>query len=214
VQSRLKADSYTGAAFDFAFYPQNGSTPLSYSVQGELPRGLTFDHATGRLRGVPLEGGTFEIRFSANSGSAGGVDSVVELQVAESAVSYDQWRDAWFSPGEITSASPQAIHNSAGLSNLEVYALSGGDPRRAGSDLLPQGRFVATGAGNQWEWVVPKFALANRDGIINLVYQPESTSEIGAGWREAAFADEGNALRVPTAPSAQQQFFRVKVIRP
>lgn len=214
VQSRLKADSYTGAAFDFAFYPQNGSAPLSYSVQGELPRGLTFDHATGRLSGVPLEGGTFEIRFYANSGSAGSTESVVELQVAESAVSYEQWRDAWFSLGETTAASPHAIHNPAGLSNLEVYALSGGDPRRSGSDLLPQGRFVATGAGNQWEWVVPKFGLANRDGIINLIYEPEATSDIRAGWQKAAFADEGNALRVPSAPSARQQFFRVKVIRP
>jgi hypothetical protein len=210
----LKADSYTGAAFDFAFYPQNGDISLSYSLQGELPRGLTFDYATGRLRGVPLEGGTFEIRFSADSGSSRGIDSLVELQVAESAVSYEQWQDAWFPPGEMTSALPDAIHNPAGFSNLEVYALSGGDPRSAGSELLPKGQFVATGAGDRWEWVVPKFGLANRDGIINLVYEPELTSEIGTVWQKAAFDDEGDTIRVPSAPSARQQFFRIKLIRP
>lgn len=50
--------------------PDNGPNPLTYSISGTLPPGLTFDPVTRLLSGTPTQAGTFTLVYSCTDGVA------------------------------------------------------------------------------------------------------------------------------------------------
>jgi hypothetical protein len=187
---------------------------LGHQLSGVLPQGLRFDGETGRLTGVALEAGGFEAAIRVVGADGRISERLVEISVEPAAVSYQQWCAAWFAAGEETCRRPQAIHNDAGLSNFEVYAFSGGDPRRATAALRPSIQVNVLDGTRQADWSVPKFRWANYGGVTNVVYQPEVASEPGGPWYPAEPAVEGDRLRVRGDDFGAKQFFRIKLVQP
>jgi len=217
--SVLRAESAAGEAIDLAWGSSGRSAGLTYQLQSELPLGLRFDPTTGRLSGVPLEAGHFQLRVAAVGSDGGSIESLLELVVAESAVSYEQWRDAWFAAGETSASEPEAVNNPAGLSNLEVYAFSGGDPRTASVNLLPRAEVVETSRGRQVGWSASRYALANYGGVTNVIFRPMVASDPGGPWIDfdgTAVSSQTGRVRFQAraeAPHARR-FFRVELQRP
>ena len=51
-----------GAPYTFALAADGGSSPYRWSIQGSLPKGLSFDAGSGTISGTPNETGGFPIR--------------------------------------------------------------------------------------------------------------------------------------------------------
>jgi uncharacterized delta-60 repeat protein len=211
--SRLRAESAAGEAVDFSL-PSGVGEGGRFQAGGSLPRGLRFDPSTGKLIGVPLESGQFQISISSTDTNGQTRQSVLELSVEEAAVSYEQWQRAWFSDAEAHLAEPSQTNNAAGLSNLEVYAFSGGDPRGAAPDLLPQTELVPSGADRQIFWKVPTFRLANYGGASNVIYQPQVAAAPGGPWAPGEVVVDPGQLRIRAPGNPAAQFFRIKLMRP
>jgi hypothetical protein len=130
-----------GSSFDFAF-TSSGGAPYE-GLYAELPRGVSFDAASGTLSGIPLDAGAFDMDVSASSpGGSFGDPSLFRLQVLPKIVPYDTWKQVWFTPSEQTNASvsgPSIVgSNPSGQPNFTVYALSGGSPKEEGTWILPE----------------------------------------------------------------------------
>lgn len=210
--SRLRANSVTGAALDLPM--SGGGSGVSYRLSGNLPRGMRFDATTGRLVGVPLESGYFQVRVTSSGSDGRKSEGVLELFVDQAAVSYDQWCTAWFGSGSGALAAPEAVNNPSGLSNFEVYAFSGGDPRSAPSDLLPAPVFVASDPARPLEWTLPRFELANHGGATNVVYRPEVASSLAGPWEVGDMVTEPGALKIRSQGGEPSRFMRIRLIRP
>jgi hypothetical protein len=63
LPSASLGESTVGAPFERSLAASGGTAPLSYSAQG-LPAGLALDPGTGKLSGIPVGAGTFELDTS------------------------------------------------------------------------------------------------------------------------------------------------------
>ena len=113
------------------------------SIYDELPRGVTFDAVAGKLSGIPLDAGAFDMDVSATSpGGSFGEPSLFRLQVLPKIVPYDTWKQVWFTEAEQTNSAvsgPSVVGgNPSGQPNFTVYALSGGSPKEEGPWILPE----------------------------------------------------------------------------
>jgi uncharacterized delta-60 repeat protein len=130
-----------GSNFDFTF-TSSGSVPYD-SIYDELPRGVSFDAVAGKLSGIPLDAGAFDMDVSATSPEGGfGEPSLFRLQVLPKIVPYDTWKQVWFTEAEQTNSAvsgPSVVGgNPSGQPNFTVYALSGGSPKEEGPWILPE----------------------------------------------------------------------------
>jgi hypothetical protein len=63
-----------GKKYKVAVKAKNGKKPLNWSVLGDLPLGLEFDEASGKITGTPSEPGEFPLTFRV-ADDLGGVDT-------------------------------------------------------------------------------------------------------------------------------------------
>jgi hypothetical protein len=122
-------------------------------------------------------------------------------------------------------AAPDAVLNPAGIPNLLVYALSGGDPRTATPDLLPwQEAWDLDDEAEQY------FSLIFRrnPNATGIEYRGEFSADLHAGWTTEGVVMESlesDGLEEPghdywriiaPAPreSSLRQFLRLKVVIP
>jgi uncharacterized delta-60 repeat protein len=185
-----------------------------------LPRGVVFDPATGRLSGIPLDAGTYEFLVRvvpAPSGAAPSADTRFVLVVNDVPVSFGRWQSAWAPPVN-AGDSPETVRNGAGLSDFLVYALGGGNPAAAGTELLPLIVRESVGGVEYLTLTAGKYAAAVDDQGNPLVYQVEYSENL-SDWSAAA-ADVAVVSETPTqikaravapASSARSQFLRLKV---
>jgi hypothetical protein len=207
-----------GGNLDFAF-TASGSEPFTFSLTGALPRGVTFDPGTGRLKGTPLDAGEFDLSVVATSAVNGSsVPTAFVLYVNANPVSYDIWKSVWFSPADQTNAAVSgmlAVRNPNGLSNLLVYALGGGNPTVTPPDLRPIVQREPDGGTNYLTLTASKFPGAE------VTYRVEFSTTL------QAWTSDTNAVTIltntPTEIKARantpwtnqpKQFLRLKVIAP
>jgi hypothetical protein len=80
VSSELKAGA-AGSPYDETLSATGGTAPYTWTVSGgSLPPGVAMNAATGQLRGVPTERGTF--KFTARVTDAAGILTEAELTIA------------------------------------------------------------------------------------------------------------------------------------
>lgn len=73
------------AAYSQSLAVTGGIGTISYALSGTLPRGLSFDGATGLLSGTPTQAGTFPLSFTATDSSpagSGGPQKVSNTQLS------------------------------------------------------------------------------------------------------------------------------------
>lgn len=218
ITSPLFYNVDAGGNADFAF-AASGPGPFTFSLTGALPRGVSFDPGTGLLTGVPLDAGRFELEVVATSGVNGSsAPTRFVLFVNATPVPYDVWKGVWFSPADQTNPAVSgmlAVRNSEGLSNLLVYALSGGDPAAVPSNISPVVQREPDGGTNYLTLTASKFPGAEVD------YRVEYSTTL------QAWATNTNAVTIltntPTEIKARattpwteeiKQFLRLKVISP
>jgi M6 family metalloprotease-like protein/uncharacterized delta-60 repeat protein len=196
-------------------------------VSGTLPRGVTFDPVTGHLHGIPLDAGAFPLAIRPRQAPPGASGETVSftLQVLAEAVSYDKWRRAWFTGGELTDdavSGPAApAPNVPGLSNLAVYAMSGGNPFDPASTQAPSLSLVWYADKQYWAYSASKYPLASA------VYTPQVSQNLAYWASENTVSPENSPLatlenttdflRVRSTvpiPQANRQFFRLRVTVP
>jgi len=200
------------------FFEASGQGPHSFNWTGDpLPLGLRFDPATGRLHGVPLEAGTFRYKVSATSPGGTGAGSDFVLTVNPSDVSYAEWQRAWFGDPSQPAALPGTVNNAAGLSNLEVYALTGGDPHALPSEYP---LIVPYRDGQMACLSVRHFPLANYGGASNVRFDVLQASHADGTWQEGGVSLVGETadqiLFKSNTPLSEErnQFFRLRLIVP
>jgi hypothetical protein len=74
-----------GAAYSQSLAVTGGVGTITYALTGTLPRGLSFDTATGLLSGTPTQAGTFPMSFTATDASpagSGGPQKVTNTQLS------------------------------------------------------------------------------------------------------------------------------------
>ncbi len=218
IVSRLFHNIDAGVDMDFPFMA-SGEGPYSYTLVGQLPRGVLFDALTGSLRGLPLDSGRFDLQVTAVSARGSSRSTRFLLNVNAAKVPYAQWKKAWFSPAEQADESisgKTAARNSVGLNNYLVYALGGGDPRVADRSMLPVVQREKIGTKHYLTLTVPKYPGAEA------TYRVESSSDL-ASWSWAMpdsmvpVSEDATHLKVRSAIPATDipsQFLRLKVMAP
>ncbi|MBN2105656.1 T9SS type A sorting domain-containing protein [bacterium] len=63
IQSDIFPDGYYLAPYSYQFTATGGVPPYHWEINSTLPRGLLFDPDSMKIRGTPLESGTFSIRL-------------------------------------------------------------------------------------------------------------------------------------------------------
>lgn len=137
-------------------------------------------------------------------------------QESDQSMSFSEWQGLWFTPEEIADPSisgPGAINgNPSGLSNFMVYALSGGNPREEGTNILPVGAVVT------WpDDVKPYFTLSSPfNPLAEAEFLVEYTDDLRNPWEVVPHIfdeDEGRLSgRAPFPMDAEpQQFLRLRV---
>jgi len=121
---------------------------------------------------------------------------------------------AWVAQWGLTNGAPGAILNPAGIPNLMVYALSGGDPRLASPGILPNPQFVSSGGTNY----VSMLFRRNPDAV-GVDFYGEYSDELRAWSTDGALGDllPGDYMRFrATVPASLRasQFLRLKVLAP
>lgn len=214
--SSLNIDA--GGDLDFSFQAA-GPGPFTFSSTGVLPRGVTFDPATGKLSGVPLDPGVYEFQIVATSTQGSSLPVRFVLGVNDTKVTYAQWKKAWFSETERTNnavAGPDAVRNGAGLNNLLVYALGGGNPSAAGVSLCPVVRPEVSGGQSYLTLTADKYRGAIATNLVEF-----STDLVN--WRSSSPADvvvlseTATQLKVRAAvpvAGSPKQYLHLKVLAP
>jgi len=217
-----------GGDMDFLFTSSAVRGPVEFElVSGNLPRGVTFDSVTGHLSGIPLDAGSFALGIRPRQMPDGpsGPTVTFTLHVLSEAVPYETWRRAWFSGADLADedvSGPAAqAPNVPGLSNLAVYALSGGDPADPASTKLPSVSPEWHGGKQYWTYSVPKYRLASA------TYIPQISEDLAFWATENADAaevsplvtidDTVDSLRVRSStpiPQANRQFFMLRITMP
>jgi uncharacterized delta-60 repeat protein len=126
---------------------------------------------------------------------------------------YESWVAVWGLVGP--DADPDAVLNPAGISNLLVYALGGGDPRTATPDILPQSEWLGGEDGFYLSLRAPGTTRAQ-----GVEYLGEYSRDLQSWTAEGVlteFVPPGNDLliRAPRLePGDTRQFLRLKVLQP
>jgi hypothetical protein len=181
-----------GEAFHHAVTVNQG--PATLSVAGNLPPGLTFEAATGTLRGQPTRAGSFVLNFKATA-AGGSASQSFELKVL---TPYEGWASARAVPAE--AMGPEADPDGDARSNLLEYA-AGGDPVKP--DAVEIARCLpAPGRA-------PTVTFARQSGRGDLLWQIEHSVD-AATW--AAIAESRHGL--PVVPLAANTFAVVETAQP
>ncbi len=205
-----------GEQVDFAF---TANAPATFALTGALPVGVSFDATTGRLVGIPLEIGTFELSVIPSTALGTGDPANFRLSVnaTTSATGFSAWIDGQFTPGELEDPAvwaPDAILNTLGLSNFAVYALNGGDPRAVPAAALP----VVVREPVEGDLYLTLTAPKN-PGAFDVVYAVEYSTDL-ASWSDAPadvveISNTSTELKVRAAipvDAASRQFLRLKML--
>ena len=64
IQTTTLPVGSVGKRYNFFLAADGGEEPYLWSIQGSLPKGLSFDSSTGSLNGTPLQYGKFPLQFS------------------------------------------------------------------------------------------------------------------------------------------------------
>jgi uncharacterized delta-60 repeat protein len=209
----LFTSSVTGAA-DYELLDSQGNPAT-------LPPGLSFDGATGRLSGIPLQAGTFEFLVRvvpAAPGSAASESTRFMLVVNASPVSFARWQQA-FSPAVTVGDSPDLVRGSSGLSDFMVYALSGGNPATAGPTLCPVVQTEEIEGVWHLTLTASKYQGASDSAGNPLVYRVEFSDELhdwkSGGESVTVISETASQIKArATAPvsTSGRQFLRLKVL--
>lgn len=218
ITSPLFYNVNAGADLDFTF-TASGVGPISFALTGTLPRGVSFDSATGVLTGTPLDAGQFDLSVVAVSSVSGSSPpTAFVLYVNSNPVPYDTWRNVWFSPADQTNAAVSgmlAVRNPDGLSNLLVYALGGGDPAITPPDLRPLVRLEPDGGTNYLTLTASKYPGAAVDYRVE--YSSALTSWASGTNSVTILTNTPTQIKARAAvpwTSENPQFLRLKVIAP
>jgi hypothetical protein len=71
-----------GVPFNATPTASGGATPLTWTVTGAMPTGLSLNASTGAISGIPLSAGTFPITLSASSADGQSVSAAMTLRIA------------------------------------------------------------------------------------------------------------------------------------
>ena len=204
-----------GEEFDFAF-TSSGSAPYAI-VPTLLPRGVKTNAVAGRVSGIALDSGGFDMSVASTAPTGGaGTPSLFRLYVVPQIVSYEAWKRVWFTPNEQTnpSVSGPAVSagNPSGQPNFTVYALSGGDPRTEGPSILPVTGTELFENQRYLSYAVTRYPLADASCSAQL-----SGDLTNWGTNFVTITNTPSFFRVrPEAPmsSTNRQFFRLNVTSP
>jgi uncharacterized delta-60 repeat protein len=204
-----------GEEFDFAF-TSSGSAPYAI-VPTLLPRGVKTNTVAGRLSGIALDSGGFDMSVASTAPTGGaGTPSLFRLYVVPQIVSYEAWKRVWFTPTEQTNSSVSgpavSAGNPSGQPNFTVYALSGGDPRKEGPSILPVTGTELFENQRFLSYAVTRYPLADASCSAQL-----SGDLTNWGTNFVTITNTPSFFRVrPEAPmsSTNRQFFRLEVTSP
>jgi uncharacterized delta-60 repeat protein len=203
-----------GTSFDFAF-TSSGAAPYA-NGSALLPRGVFFNSA-GKLSGIPLDAGEFDMDVSSTIPGVGfGNASTFRLQVLPKIVPYDTWRKVWFAPSDQTNATVSGPlitrGNPSGQPNFTVYALSGGDPREDGPWILPEAAPTYFEGQQYLGYTVWRYPLA--DAVLSV----QTSGDLQTwGTNTATITNTTDYFQVrPTVPMSltNRQFLRLKISTP
>lgn len=217
VTSPSSHTTQVGTQVDFAF---TANAPATFAVTGALPVGVSFDVASGRLVGIPLETGSFTVAVTPTTALGTGDPAAFLLRVEAASsplTGFPAWIEQKFSSEELTDTSiwaPGVVLNPLGLSNFAVYALTGGDPRSVPASALPVVSRAPDGAETYLTLTAPK----NPDAT-DVEYSVQYSADL-ASW-SAAPADvvvisetntEIKARAAVPASAGSRQFLRLKML--
>lgn len=137
-----------------------------------------------------------------------------DLYVGNIPVPYDRWAKAWFKDASTNAliAGPSVVHNAAGLENLLVYALNGGNPATADRSLVPVMRRETVNCQTYLTLTASKFPGAD------VTYQIQASGDLST-WGSSEPADvvtisnSATGINVRAATPVGQtnrQFLRLK----
>ncbi len=207
-----------GDQLDFAFTAS--ASPATFAVTGTLPVGVSFNVATGRLAGIPLETGSFTLSVTATTaqGTGDAAGFVLYVNAATPPLTgFPAWIQAEFTPAELADKSiwaPDVVLNPLGLSNFAVYALNGGDPRTVPASAIPSVSREPDGADTYLTLTAPKNPAAT-----DVIYTVEYSADL-ASWSSASAdvvvisntSTEIKARAAVPASAASRQFLRLKML--
>jgi uncharacterized delta-60 repeat protein len=186
-----------------------------------LPPGLSFDAATGRLSGIPLQAGTFEffVRVTpAAPGSAASESTRFVLVINTAAVSFARWQEA-FAPTVNPGDSPNIVRGASGLSDYMIYAMSGMNPVEADAALRPIVQTEEIEGVRHLTLTASKFPGASDSTGNPLVYRVEFSDDLhewkSGGTSVTMISETASQIRArATSPASTSghQFLRLKVL--
>lgn len=83
VTTKSLKNGSAGKKYSAIVKAKHGKKPYTWAMTGELPAGLEFDQATGKMTGTPTEAGTFEVTFQVTDPLGGTDEEGFTLIVSE-----------------------------------------------------------------------------------------------------------------------------------
>jgi len=179
-----------GQAFEHVL--TSGHGPTAYTLDGLLPAGIEFNHATGTLRGRPTETGVFSILIRGVAASGATVQDFRLVVLG----GYEAWRQAEEVPD--AAADPLDDADRDGRSNLLEYA-TGSRP------MVPEPPMDGDWTMDEKSWAVRFPWHPDR---MDIVWQVEHSID-GIDWRAVVTSQGGE----PPA-SLEPNRFRVAIAEP
>jgi uncharacterized delta-60 repeat protein len=186
-----------------------------------LPPGLSFDAATRRLSGIPLQAGTFEffVRVTpAAPGSAASESTRFVLVINTAPVSFARWQQA-FAPDVNPGDSPDTVRGASGLSDYMIYAMSGMNPVEADAGLQPLVQTEEIDGARYLTLTASKYPAASDSKGNPLVYRVEFSDDLhewkSGGTSVTVISETASQIRArATTPASTSgpQFLRLKVL--
>ena len=187
----------------------------------DLPPGLSFDAATGRLSGIPLQAGTFEffVRvIPAAPGAAASESTRFVLVVNAGPVSFARWQEA-FAPAVTPGDSPDTVRRASGLSDYMIYAMTGMNPLEADAGLQPLVQTEEIDGAQYLTLTASKYPGASDSTGSPLAYRVEFSQDLhdwkSGGENVTVISETVSQIKArATAPtsSSGRQFLRLKVL--
>ena len=187
----------------------------------DLLPGLSFDPATGRLSGIPLQAGTFEffVRVIPTApGAATSESTRFVLAVNAVPVSFARWQEA-FAPAVTPGDSPDTVRRASGLSDYMIYAMTGMNPLEADAGLQPLVQTEEIDGAQYLTLTASKYPGASDSTGSPLVYRVEASDDLhdwkSGGENVTVISETASQIKArATAPAstAGRQFLRLKVL--
>ena len=226
ITSPLSRNVDAGGEIDHLF-TSSVTGPAEYQLLDNLgnpatpPPGLSFDAATGRLTGIPLQAGTFEffVRVTpAAPGSAASESTRFVLVINAAPVSFARWQEA-FAPAVNPGDSPYTVRGASGLSDYMIYATSGMNPVEANAGLRPLVQTEEIDGAQYLTLTASKYPAASDSTGNPLVYRVEFSDDLHdwkfGGANVVVITETASQIKArATAPSSTsgRQFLRLKVL--